>query len=131
MEIFYSNLTRNLFAEPPKPPTRYENTITFFSDYYEKFALFGNFKLNSTKWSLHRQKSKTKGIDQILGKFLKDGAWILLKSISELCNLFMILRSFPDTCEITKVKKIFKKGSRTNPSDYKPNLWSISTPFVI
>ena len=72
MEIFYSNLTGNFFAKPPKPPIRYENTITFVSDYYEKSALFGNFKLNSTKWRLHRQKSKTKGIEQILGKFLKD-----------------------------------------------------------
>ena len=35
--------------------------------------------------------TKAAGIDQILGKFLKDGAQILAKPISELCNLLLWL----------------------------------------
>ena len=61
--------------------------------------------------------TKTPEIDQTSGKFLKDGARILAKPISELCNLSMTLGSFPDACKIAKVKPLFKKGSKTDPSN--------------
>ena len=64
--------------------------------------------------------TKAAGLDQISGKFLKDGARILAKPISELCNLSMTLGSFPDACKIAKVKPLFKKGSKTDPSNYRP-----------
>ena len=51
---------------------------------------------------------------------MKDGARVLAKPISELCNLFMALGSFPDACKIAKVKPLFKKGSKTDPSNYRP-----------
>ena len=50
---------------------------------------------------------------KISGKFLKDRA-------RELCNLSMTLGSFPDACNIAKVKPPFKKGSKTDPSNYRP-----------
>ena len=53
---------------------------------------------------------KAAGLDQISGKFLKDGVRILAKPISELCNLSMALGSFADVCKIAKVKLLFKKG---------------------
>ena len=64
--------------------------------------------------------TKAAGIDQISGKFLKDGARILAKPISELWNLSKTLGSFPDACKIAKVKPLFKKGSKTDPSNYGP-----------
>ena len=64
--------------------------------------------------------TKAAGIDQISGKFLKDGVQILVKPISELCNLSLTLGSFPDACKIAKVKPLFKKGSKTDPSDCRP-----------
>ena len=64
--------------------------------------------------------TKAPGIDQISGKFIKDGARILTKPISELCNLPMTLGSFPDACKIVKVKLLFKKDSKTDPSNYRP-----------
>ena len=59
--------------------------------------------------------TKATGIGQISGKFLKDGARILAKPISELCNLSLALGSFPDACKIAKVKPLFKKASKTDP----------------
>ena len=50
---------------------------------------------------------------KISGKFLKDRA-------RELCNFSMTLGSFPDACNIAKVKPPFKKGSKTDPSNYWP-----------
>ena len=32
----------------------------------------------------------------------------------------MALGSFPDACKIAKVKPLFKKGSKTDPSNYRP-----------
>ena len=73
--------------------------------------------------------TKAAGIDQISGKVLKDGARVLAKPISELCNLFMALGSFPDACKIAKVKPLFKKGSKTDQG-FKLET-NISTAFVI
>ena len=121
---FYSNLVGNLLAKLSKPPNR--QTIKFFSDYYKKLSLSENFKLDSTtedclfKLLKNVEVTKTAGIDQISGKFLKDRARILAKPISELCNLSLILRSFSDACKIAKIKSLFKKGSKTDPPYYRP-----------
>ena len=64
--------------------------------------------------------TKAAGSDQISGKFFSDGARILAKPISELCNLSMVLGRFPDACKIAKVKPLSKKGSKTDPSNYRP-----------
>ena len=70
--------------------------------------------------SKNGEVTKAAGLDQISGKFLKDGAQILAKPISELFNLSMALGNFPDACKIIKVKPLFKKGSKTDPSNYRP-----------
>ena len=56
------------------------------------------------------QVTKVTETDEISGKCLKDGGWILAKPICELCKFSVTLGSFPDTCKITKVKPLFKKG---------------------
>ena len=62
------------------------------------------------------------GIDHLSDHLLKDGSQVLSKPISELLNLSIKLISFPDFCEIAKLKPLFKKGSKTNPSNYRPIL---------
>ena len=32
----------------------------------------------------------------------------------------MTLGSFPDACKIAKIKPLFKEGSKTDPSNYRP-----------
>ena len=121
---FYSNLAGDLLGKLPQSPNRY--TIKFVSDFYEKLSLSENFKLDSiTEGYLlnvlkNIEATKTAGIDQISGKFLKDGARILAKPVSELCSFSMALGSFPDACKIAKVKPLFKKSSKTDPSNYRP-----------
>ena len=63
---------------------------------------------------------KAAGIDGLSGRFLKDGSQVLSKPRSELCNLSIKLGSFPKSCKIAKLKPLFKKGSKTNPSNYRP-----------
>ena len=64
---------------------------------------------------------KTAGIDNLSGKFLKDGADILARPISQLCYLSIKLNSFPRSFKIAKVKPLFTKGSKTDPQNYHPS----------
>ena len=111
-------------AKLPKSPNRYK--IKFVSDYYKKLSLSENFKLDATTegylFNILKNIEVTKAaeIDLISVKFLKDGARILAKPISELYNLSMTLGSFPNAYKIVKVKPLFKKGSKTDPSNYRP-----------
>ena len=63
---------------------------------------------------------KAAGIDNLSGKFLKEGTNILAKPISELCNLSIKYSLFPTDCQIAKLKPLFKKGSTTLPKNYCP-----------
>ena len=65
-------------------------------------------------------ESKASGIDNISGKFLKDGASILSGPISDLCNLSILLSSFPEECKIAKLRVLYKKGLNTDPQNYRP-----------
>ena len=60
--------------------------------------------------------SKPAGIDKISGKFLKDGADILAK----ICNISISSGLFPSDCKIAKLKPLYKKGSKTNPENFRP-----------
>ena len=64
--------------------------------------------------------SKAGDIDNLSGKFLKDGADILARPISQPFNLSIKLNSLPGSCKIAKVKPLFKKGSKTDPQNYHP-----------
>ena len=85
MKDFYSNLAGNLLAKLPKPPNWY--IINFVSGYYRKLSLFENFKLVPAaedalfKLLKNVEVTKSAGIDQISGTFLKGGARILTKPI--------------------------------------------------
>ena len=55
---------------------------------------------------------KAAGIDIFWGKFLKDGANILAKQISELCHLSIKYSLFPTDCQIkTTIQKGFYNTS--------------------
>ena len=53
--------------------------------------------------------SKAAGIDNLSGKFLKDGTHVLAWPMSQLCNLSIQLNSFQRSCKIAKVKPVVKK----------------------
>ena len=64
--------------------------------------------------------SKAADIDDLSGKFSKDDAHVLAQPISQLCNLSIKLESFSRSYEIAKVNPLFKKGSKTDPQNYRP-----------
>ena len=64
--------------------------------------------------------NKSVGIDNLGGRFLRDGAKVLGKSITELFNLSIEMSIFPDACKIAKLKPLYKKGSKLEPKNYRP-----------
>ena len=58
-------------------------------------------------------------IDKLPGRFLKDGAEILSKPINEICNLSISHGIFTYACKVGKLKPIFKKGKKVDPSNYR------------
>ena len=75
--------------------------------------------------------SKAAGNVNLSRKFLKDGADILARPILQLCNHCIKLNSFPRSCKIVKIKPLFKKGSKTDPQNYRPiSLLPISSKTI-
>ena len=115
----------------PTPPNIY--TFNSVIQYYRHFIQTDAFHLTYTteidieKILRGTNVCKAAGIDDLSGRFLKDGSLVLSKHRSELYNFSIKLGSFPNSCKIAKLKPLFKKGSKINPSNYRP----ISLQFLI
>ena len=63
---------------------------------------------------------KTSGLDGISSKFFKDGAKVLALPLCNLVDLSTKQSLFSDQCNIAKLKPLFKKGSKSDPKNYRP-----------
>ena len=94
--------------------------------YYKNIELKENFNLTLTteKKVLEVLQcidiSQAAGIDKFSGRFLKDGANILAKPIAKICIISISSGLFPSDCKIAKLKPLYKKGSKTNPENFRP-----------
>ena len=68
----------------------------------------------------HFDTYKAAGIDGLSGIFIKDGAKILSKPISDLINLSISQSSVPESCKVAKLKPLFKKGFKLEPKNFRP-----------
>ena len=123
---FYSNLANNLVRKLPTPSNKYGKTAV--NNYYKKLNLRGkNFSFAPVAPSAPILKllkqlnpAKSAGIDNLTGKFLKEGAPVLASLIIDLVNLSISLSLFPDDCKIAKLKPLYKKEAKTKPKNYRP-----------
>ena len=122
---FFSNLAQNLVSKlPPSPNVFTESKVaSYYNDIKYKDLIF-EFSEASPEKLLNILKglnpSKAADIVNLSRKFLKDDAYILARPISQLYNLSIKLNLFPRSCKIAKVKPLFKKGSKTDPKNYRP-----------
>ena len=56
--------------------------------------------------------TKAAGIDRLYGRFLKDGADVLAKPVTDICNLSVSLNKSPNAFKLATVEPIFKKGKK-------------------
>ena len=121
---FFSNLAKSLLIKIPSTPDKYN--LQSVIRYYSSFMISDDFCLSNTseekilKIMTNIEISKAAGADKLSCSFLKDGANILAKPISTLCNLSISQGVFPNACKVKKLKPIFKKGKKTDPSNYRP-----------
>ena len=123
---FYCNLGGNLLKK--LPPLSNKFGITSVRNFYQTMLdqLPFKFKFSNVTEDLvfkllnDMNPDKAAGIDNLSGKFLKDGASILAKPISKICSLSIKYSLFPADCQIAKLKPLFKKGSTTHPKNYRP-----------
>ena len=116
---FFCNLASDLVAKLPLPSKRFG--LDTVRNYCQDILglLPSKFKFSNVTEDLALQLlkdvniDKAAGIDNLSGKFLKDGENILVKPISELCNLSIKYSFFPTDCQIAKLKPLFKEDSTT------------------
>ena len=132
---FFSNLAKSLLIKLPNPPDKYN--LQSVLRYYSSFTISDYFCLSNTseekvlKIMTNIESSKAAGADKLSGRFLKDGSNILEKPIYALCNLWISQGVFPNACKFAKLKPIFKKGKKTDPSNYRPISLLPSLPKII
>ena len=119
---YYSNLAGNLLKKLPKAPNKFALNTVF--QHYKGIIQSDSFNLDTVSENTiltilkNTNICKAAGLDS--GCFLKDGAEVLAKPITDLCNLSITSGKFPDSCKIAKLKPIYKKGSLTEASNYRP-----------
>ena len=75
----------------------------------DDFCLSNTSEEKVLKIMTNIESSKAAGVDQLSGRFLKDGANILAKPISTLCNHSISHVVFPNACKAAKLKPILKR----------------------
>ena len=122
---YFGKLANELLNNLPAPTNKFgEENI---DQYYNHLNIReNNFSFNNTtelivlKLLKEIEPSKSAGVDNINGKFLKDGASILANPITKLFNLSIKLSEFPELCKIAKLKPLYKKGNKLKPENYRP-----------
>ena len=90
-------------------------------NFREKKLKFGKVSSASILKMLQEFKAnKATGVDNLAGRFLKDGSNILCTPTAKICNLSIKLASFPDKCKVAKIKPLHKKGLKTDPKNFRP-----------
>ena len=121
---FYSNLASDLVKKLPNPPNKFGTGTV--REYYKNLNLEEkSFAFEPTTHAVvlklleDLNPSKSAGLDNIAGKFLKEGASILASPLTDLCNLSISLSSFPDEYKVAKLKPLYKKETKTKPKNYR------------
>ena len=109
----------------PKLPLKFNTnkTMMFYkkvSPNLEKFELVFIAEGTIKKLLSCLDVLKAPGMDEISPRFLRDGAEVLAKPICDIINLSIKLSTFTDKYKIAKLTPLFKKGSKTDPKNYRP-----------
>ena len=120
---FFLNLAEFFPAKLPDPSSKYNLESLFL--YYWNFVIPEVFHNKSSsgekvlKIMENIEISKAAGIDKLPGRFIKDDAETLSKPISEICSLSISHGMSPNFCKVAKLKPVFKKGGKVDPSNYR------------
>ena len=119
---FFSNLASDLVKKLKPSSHRLDEVRKSYQhmNLSDSFSLLPTSSENVLKLLEEINPSKATCLDNIAGRFLKDGAAALAEPLTELCNLSILQSKFPDGCKQAKLKPLFKKGSKDDPKNYRP-----------
>ena len=98
------------------PNHSHKDGVLSVAQYYSHLGLTKKFELRQTEKNYILKilrdidTSKAAGIDRLPERFLQDGANVLAKPVTDICNLSIYLNKFPSATKLAKVKSIFRKG---------------------
>ena len=75
----------------------------------EKFDLLPTEECYVLKMLRDIDTTKVAGMEKLPRRFLKDGADVPPKLVTDICNLSLYFNKFPSTSQLAKVEPIFKK----------------------
>ena len=123
---FYSNLASKLLDKLLAAVNKfglhsiqvyYKNVL----DLQENRFIFQKIKSSPVLKLLKNVKvNEAADMGNISGRFLKDGADITAIPVTQICNLSIKLSHFPNNCKLAKLKPLYKKGSKTDPKNFRP-----------
>ena len=64
--------------------------------------------------------NKSPGPDGLCAEMLKEGGTVLTKALHKLCNLMLYAETLPDEIKQSEIVTIYKKGDRSDCSNYRP-----------
>ena len=122
-KYYASNRAGHLLKKLHKSPNKFTLNTVFQNDkgiiQSDSFNLATVSENTLLTISKNTKVSKAAGLDNLSGRFLKDGAKVFAKPITDLCNLSITSGKFPDSCKIAKLKPIYKKVFLTEASNYR------------
>ena len=122
-EWIYSKTFGKILEKLPKPPNKF--TLNTVFQYYKGIIQTDSFNLTAVSENTilnilkNTNVSKAAGLDNLSGRFLKDGAEVKAELITDLCNFSVTSGKFPDSCKIGKLKPTYKKCSLTGVYNYR------------
>ena len=122
---FFTSIASKLVSSlPPKSDQYGEDFVSTF--YRERGVMTNSFSLNKvtvfkvTKILSELNIKKATGIDGVSARFLRDTACTIAPVVTHIFNLSIEKSMFPTEFKNAKVIPIYKKGIKSDPSNYRP-----------
>ena len=120
LKKFYSNLANDLLHKLPAGAKTID--IEALKIYYNDMFELSHNKLNFLTVQSNTISNflkacnfnKAARIDDVSGRFLKDGANVLAIPITHICDLSIKLSHLPKDRKVAKFKPLYKKGTKTD-----------------
>ena len=124
---FFTSIASTLVNNLPQPARRFTPSSASFQQFYrDKGVRPDAFQLSpvSRRFVLSQllglKVNKSTGLDNVSPRILKDGAECLAGPILHIINFSLLSEAVPSGFKDARVSPQFKKGSRLDPSNYRP-----------
>ena len=122
---YFSSVARDLVTKLPDRTNEYGGD--FVTEYYEKLGVkassFSLVKVTTEKVTKMLQElnvKKATGLDGISARLLRDAAVVIAPYATHIINLSLDQGKVPTDFKNARVTPIHKKGSKSDPSNYRP-----------